>query len=84
MAAIQTTTLFERPEYWEESWRLGETCCLSNSSERISVKTDVKNSRGLNDDSDKYKEFKKMGIDFKQMETKEKRVSQMNVKISWN
>ena len=24
---------WERPEYWEESWRLEETCCHSNSSE---------------------------------------------------
>ena len=35
------------PVYWEESWRLEETCCHSNSSERPSAKTDVKNSRFL-------------------------------------
>ena len=27
-----------------ESWRLEETCCLSNSSEKPSANTDVKNS----------------------------------------
>ena len=32
---------WERPEYWEESWRLKETSCHSNSSERSS-KTDEK------------------------------------------
>ena len=36
-----------RPKYWEESWRLEETCCHSNSSERPSAKTDVKNSQGV-------------------------------------
>ena len=34
----------ERPEYWEEFWRLEETCCHSNSSERPSANADVKNS----------------------------------------
>ena len=34
---------WERPEYWEESWRLEETCCHSNSRERPSAKADVKN-----------------------------------------
>ena len=37
---------WERPEYWEESWRLKETCCHSNSSEKPSANTDVKNSKG--------------------------------------
>ena len=41
---IQTTALLERPEYWEKSWRLEETCCHSDSSERPSVHTDVKNT----------------------------------------
>ena len=37
---------WERPEYWEESWRLEETCCHSNSSERqLTANTDVKNSK---------------------------------------
>ena len=39
---------WEQPEYWEESWRLKETCCHSNSRERPSVSTDVKNSKGIN------------------------------------
>ena len=34
---IQTTTYWERPEYWEESLRLEETCCRSNSCERPSA-----------------------------------------------
>ena len=42
---IQTTTLLEQPEYWEGSWRLKETCCHSNSSERTSANTDEKNSK---------------------------------------
>ena len=32
------STIWERPEYWEESWRLEETYCHSNA--------DVKNSKG--------------------------------------
>ena len=28
-------------EYWEESWRLEETCCHSDSSERPSTNADV-------------------------------------------
>ena len=39
---------WERPEYWEESWRLEETCCHSNSSEKPSANTDVNNSKGVN------------------------------------
>ncbi len=35
---------WERPEYWEESRRLEETCCHSNSSEGPSANTDGKNS----------------------------------------
>ena len=38
---IQTTALLRMPEYWEESWRLEETCCHSNSSERPSANADV-------------------------------------------
>ena len=34
--------------YWEESWRLEETWCHSNSSEKPSASTDVKNSKGVN------------------------------------
>ena len=35
---------WERPEYWEESWRLEETCSHSIYSERPSTNVDVKNS----------------------------------------
>ena len=28
---------WDKPEYWEESWRLQKTCCHSNSSEKPSV-----------------------------------------------
>ena len=41
---IQTTALLKRLEYWEESWRLEETCCHSISSERLSANADEKNS----------------------------------------
>ena len=40
---IETTT-----EYWEGSWRLEETCCHSNSSEKPSANADVKNCKGVN------------------------------------
>ena len=39
---IQATE--KRPEYWEKSWRLEETCCHSISSERPSAYADVKAS----------------------------------------
>ena len=39
---IQTTAFWEQPVYWEESWRLEETFCLSKSSERPSASADVK------------------------------------------
>ena len=35
---------WKRPEYWEESWILEETCCHSISSERSSAYADVKKS----------------------------------------
>ena len=35
---------WERPEYWEKSWRLEETCCHWHSNERPSPNADVKNS----------------------------------------
>ena len=31
---IQITTLLRKPEHWEESWRLEETCCHLDSSEK--------------------------------------------------
>ena len=48
---IQTTALLRRPKYWEESWRLEETCCHSNSSEKPSAGADVKNSKGVNNNN---------------------------------
>ena len=45
VAAIRTAA------NWEESCRLEETCCHSNSSERPSGNADVKNSPGVNDDN---------------------------------
>ena len=36
-AQLVRKTLKERPEYWEESWRLEETCCHSDSSEKPSA-----------------------------------------------
>ena len=41
---IQTAVLLRTPEYCEESWRLVETCCHLNSSERLSANADMKNS----------------------------------------
>ena len=37
----------DRQEYWEESWKLKETCCHSDSSEKPPIKTDVINSQGM-------------------------------------
>ena len=42
---------WELPEYWEGSWRPEETCCHSNSSERSSANTDVKNSQRVNNNN---------------------------------
>ena len=42
---------WERPEYWEESWRLEETCCHSNSNERPSANADVKKSKEANNNN---------------------------------
>ena len=42
----------ERPEYWEETWWLKETGRHSNSSEKPSANTDVKNSQGENNDEE--------------------------------
>ena len=46
---------WERPEYWEESRGLEETCCHSNSNEKPSANTDVKNSRGVNNNDNNNK-----------------------------
>ena len=59
---IQTSELFERPEYWEESWRLEETCCHSNSCERPSANADVKNTQGINDKNNEL--CKKLKFDY--------------------
>ena len=39
---------WERPEYREESWALEKARCHSNTSEKPSANTDVKNSKGAN------------------------------------
>ena len=39
---IQITTLLRKA--WEESWRLEEICCHSDSSEKPSANADVKKS----------------------------------------
>ena len=44
LETIQTTALLRRRESWDESWRLEETCCHSDSSEKPSANADVKNS----------------------------------------
>ena len=41
---VQATALLRTAKYLEESWRLEETCCHSNFSERPSANADVKNS----------------------------------------
>ena len=48
---IQMTAFFDRPEYWEASWRLEETCCLSNPSEKPSANAGVKNLKKSNNDN---------------------------------
>ena len=50
----QLQNYWERPEYWEESWTLAETCCHSVSCERSSANTDVKNSQWVNNDNYDY------------------------------
>ena len=49
---IETTTLLRTARDTEKkSWKLEETCCPSNSCERSSAKTDVKNSNELNNNN---------------------------------
>ena len=38
---------WDRPEYWEESWKPEETYCRSDSNERPPVNADVENSQGV-------------------------------------
>ena len=55
VATLQATYCWERPEYWEESWRLEETCCHSNFRERPSDNTDGKNTQWVNNNYYYYK-----------------------------
>ena len=50
---------WEWPKYWEESCRLEETCCHSNSSEKPSAKTDVKNFQRVNNNMKTYRHTKR-------------------------
>ena len=43
-----------RLKYWEESWRLEETCYCSNSIERPSAETDGKNSQKMNNNKNDH------------------------------
>ena len=54
---------WERPEYWEESWRIEETCCQSNSCERPSANEDVKNSNWVDNNNDNAHNTKNTFID---------------------
>ena len=54
---IQITALLRTARNWEDSWRLEETCCHSNSSERPSANADVKNSKGVNNDDNNIKDL---------------------------
>ena len=38
---------WDRPEYWEESRRPEETCCNSDSSEKLTANVSLKNSLGV-------------------------------------
>ena len=49
---------WDRPEYWEEFWRLEGTCCHSNSNEKPSANADVKNSYNNNNKKKKKKKKK--------------------------
>ena len=49
---------WEQPEYWEGLWRHEETCCFSNSSEKPSATTDVKNYQRLNNNNNKLWDMK--------------------------
>ena len=42
---------WDRPEHWEESWRLEETCYHSNFRERPSANADMKNFQGVNNNN---------------------------------
>ena len=48
-------------EFWEDSWRLEETCCHSFSSERPSANAVVKNSQGVNNYNNNNNNNRKSG-----------------------
>ena len=55
--------IWRRPEYYEESWKLVETCCHSDSIEKPPANTDVKNSKGVNNNNNNNNNFEnKKGI----------------------
>ena len=41
----------DRSEYWEESWRVEEFCCDSNSSERPSANADIKKKLSMSNNN---------------------------------
>ena len=45
---IQLQHCWDRPEYWEESWRLKKTCYNSDSGGKSSVNAGTKNSQWIN------------------------------------
>ena len=67
---------WERPEYFEESWRLEESCCQSNTNEIPSAKTDWKNSLGVKSNTHSTKQVlsrqnKIADVDYVVIETKQ-------------
>ena len=48
---IQTTALLRRLQCGEESWKLEQSCCHTNSREIPSFNADVKNSREVNNNN---------------------------------
>ena len=45
---IQTPALSRSAKYWEESWKLEETCCHENAREKPPVNAGMKNSKRSN------------------------------------
>ena len=45
---IELLYSWDRPEYWEKSWRLKGSCCHSNLSERPSTNAEVKKKLSKN------------------------------------
>ena len=48
---IQMTAMLRTARIQRRTWRLEETCCHSNSSEKPSANTDVKNSKRVNNNN---------------------------------